>query len=254
MEYILTHHLATDRQIPLFSLSPSDRKTTARVIAAHGLGGTKEAMLPDLFRFAQAGFTGVAIDLRLHGERLDSASRQTLLDTDFMGAMQQVVYGTADDIAYLLDQWSADTIPTGFLGVSTGGMIGHVLAIQKSPIQAMACCISSPDWLTADPTLAPPADSPLGQMLAATSPVNHPEAYPPLALLMINGDCDQTVTHLGSVLLEERLRPIYDRLGIGERLSLHLLPGMGHFYPAEMSEECVSWMQGFLPELRDPPA
>lgn len=248
MEYTLTHRMLTERKIPSLSLSPSDQESRARVIVAHGLGGSKESMLPDLFRLAQAGFTGIAIDLRLHGERPGSESRQALLDQDFMAGMQQVVYGSAEDIGCLLGESSRDGIPWGFIGVSTGGMVGHVLATQKSPIQAMACAISSPDWLTADPTLAPPAESPVGQMLAATSPVNQPEAYPPLALLMINGDCDQTVTHYGSVLLEERLRPIYEKQGIPERLALVLVPDLGHVYLPDMTDRSVAWMQRFLPD------
>lgn len=246
LDYLLTHEFATDRRIPMLTLSPTNARRPARVMVMHGLGGVKESMLADLFQLAKAGFTAAAIDLRMHGERPEAAGREQLLETDFLSAMQQIIYGTADDVAHLLSEWKEEGTGIGFIGVSTGGMVGHALVTQGAPIQAMASCISSPDWLTADPLRAPPAGSPAGQMLAAISPVNHPEAYPPLALLMMNGMVDEVVRPTGSVLLEERLRPLYEAKGIGDRLALRLYPELDHAYPPEMSGQAAEWMQRFL--------
>jgi alpha-beta hydrolase superfamily lysophospholipase len=218
----------------------------ARVIVMHGLGASKESELADLFHLAQAGFEGISIDARMHGERSDAPAREALLDTDFAGGMQQIVYGTAEDVSYLLDEWNRDGKPIGFIGVSAGGMVGHVLALGEKRIQAMACAISSPDWMTADPANVPDPNSPAGQMLGAISPVNHPEAYSPLPLLMMNGDADEVVTHYGSVLLEKRLRPIYGAAGLSDRLSLVLYPELGHIYLPEMQSQSRVWMQRFL--------
>ncbi|HEX5322954.1 MAG TPA: alpha/beta hydrolase [Capsulimonadaceae bacterium] len=246
MEYLLTHMRATDRGIPMLRIVKQGAKPRARVIVMHGLGASKESQLADLYRLAQADFEAVSIDARLHGEWPEATDRERLLDTNFAGAMQQSVYGTAGDVSHLLDDWSREALPVGFVGISAGGMVGHVLAISEKRIQAMACVISSPDWVTADPTRTPPADSPVGQMLAAMSPVNHAEDYSPLALLMANGDADEIVTPFGSVLLEERLRPIYEAAGQGERLSLIIYGDLGHAYLPEMQEMAVQWMQRFL--------
>lgn len=246
MEYLLTHTTATDRHIPVLSLTAANAKAGPKVILMHGLGGTKESMLFDLYAVAQTGMTGVAIDMRLHGERPDASRLDATLEADFMSGMQQVVYGSAEDVGALLDDWQAEPGSVGFLGISTGGMVGHVLAANERRIGAMACCISSPDWLTASPEHAISAESVAGQMLAAISPVNHADSYPPLPLYMANGLVDDIVTAHGSILLEERLRPLYEADGMGERIKLVLYPELGHVYLPEMRDQSIAWIQRFL--------
>jgi hypothetical protein len=83
-------------------------------------------------------------------------------------------------------------------------------------------------------------------MMAALSPVNHFRAYAPLALLMMNGSADETVTSTGSLALSEKLAPLYKDQGISNRLEMDLTEGLGHQFNWPMQEKAVSWMVKWL--------
>ncbi len=148
-------------------------------------------------------------------------------------------------MSLLLDE-IASPFSVGMIGISTGGFVGHVLATREKRIGAIALLSSSPDWLTASPDLAPSPGSPMAMALSNISPVNHPIAYAPTAIMMVNGDQDLTVSCVGSQLLFERLTPLYESAGLSGKLELHIVPGLGHACPHEMRQEACDWLQGQL--------
>jgi len=246
-QYDLTAEILTDRAVPVLTVQrkPVDPEAPI-VIVLHGLHGCKESYLEEVYLLAQLGFRAVAIDLALHGEQKNSGESSTLFAENYVGAIHKVIYDTSADISALLDHWAAPQRSVGLFAVSAGGLAGHAVSINDGRIGAFAAIITSPDWLAVDPKLTPESGTPLAQMLESLSPANHPEAYPPIALLMLVGEDDDVVSPIGSKLLYERLLPLYSERGIGGALELRSFPELGHSYTPEMRALSLKWLVDHL--------
>lgn len=248
MRYFIEPSFETDQRIPAVSIGPdvSDAGALPHVIVLHGLEGSKDYWVSFLYSLAKAGFVAVAPDLRLHGEWPDAGRRPEILGRNFAEGMRTIIYDSAKDVSRLIDGWRSQPSGWGVVGISAGGLTAHVLAIQEKRFKAMSIVLSSPDWLTADPSVTPPAWSPAGLILKSLSPINHHEKYAPLALQMLCGEVDATVNPIGSKKLYERLRPVYDKMGIAARLDLQVAPGYAHDYHADQQAETVRWLARWL--------
>jgi pimeloyl-ACP methyl ester carboxylesterase len=248
LKYFIEPTLETEKMIPVVTVGPDipDVDQLPRVLVIHGLHDAKNFWVSYMYGLAQAGFVAVAPDLRLHGERADAVHRDVMLEKDFAGAMREIVYDTAKDVRMLLDVWAPRNYRWGLVGISAGGFIAHVLALEEKRIEAMSIVLSSPDWLTVDPEKTPHLLTPAGQVLAALSPVNHHGKYAPVALQMLNGDGDMTVRHVGSVKLHDRLKPVYKAKGISDRLDLRIYPGYPHEYKSDQQQASLEWLQRWL--------
>jgi alpha-beta hydrolase superfamily lysophospholipase len=244
--YLLTHQTLGERQIGVLRLRDAELSGAPTVIILHGLGDSKEDRLGAAYRLAEAGFDVVALDLYLHGERPGAASRDAALDTQFIMTVRDIIFETAGDIPAICHELGIDYTRAGILGISAGGFVAHALAIQQVKFGALAAAISSPDWLRVAPEHTPPSNSPLTALVAAISPVNQPDKYSPLPVLLMNGDSDATVSAVGSVTLHERLVPLYKAQNITDRLELALYPGVGHYVTREMLAEAAGWFKRFL--------
>lgn len=215
------------------------------MLVLHGLAGAKHHWLPYMFVLATRGFSVYSIDLCMHGDWDDASRRRELMETNFAESIRRVVYDSAKMIRKLLDGWSNVTTPIGLVGISAGGFVAHVLATEKLRFNSIVAVISSPDWTTADPTRVPEPGTPLYAMLRAASPVNHAHRYAPTPLLMLNGDADMTVRHVGSIALYEKLTEIYAKRGIADRVCLRIHEGIPHAFTDPMQEESIQWLKRF---------
>jgi alpha-beta hydrolase superfamily lysophospholipase len=247
VKYDLIAETLTDRRIPTLTVQKaSPNALMPRVLVLHGLHGRKEEYLEELFLLAMRGFRATAIDLALHGQRDDAGDGAQKLATDFFNAMHSVVYKTAADITALLNYWDDSELGFGICAISAGGLVAHAATVADQRITVLVAMITSPDWTTADPKVALSPGSPAYKMLAAISPVNQPERYAPTALLMMVGADDDTVSPSGAILLAKRLVPIYEKLGISDRLRLEVYPEIGHSYTPAMRDLSMEWMEKFL--------
>ncbi len=242
-QFTLSLAISTSRQVPTITVSTADLAGDApRVIVLHGLSSRKEHYLEELLELARRGFVATAIDLPLHGAREGSEMLPSLLADDYLPTIQKIIYDTVSDITALLDLWEISSNTVGVYAISAGGLAAHAAAIVEPRIGAIAAIITSPDWLTADPQLRPAPGSPVESLLASLSPVNSPALYAPKALLMLIGEQDDVLSPDGSELLYQRLLPLYKNLGIAERLSLKVFPGVAHNYTPEMRQSALSWL------------
>lgn len=105
------------------------------VIVLHGTGGTKEAMRSWLERFARAGFVGVAIDARYHGERVGIQSGSAAYNAAITRAWRSgagekqeypFYYDTCWDlwrtVDFLLTRAEVNPHKIGMMGISMGGI------------------------------------------------------------------------------------------------------------------------------------
>jgi pimeloyl-ACP methyl ester carboxylesterase len=245
--FTITAETLSTRKIPTLTVERENANSQRpRVIVLHGLYGTKESYLQELYLLACAGFRATAIDLALHGKRTNASSLMDLITTDYLGAMQTIILESAADISALLDLWQDSQLGVGLYGVSIGGMVSHAAVSNDPRITALSAIITTPDWSTADPARSPPAGSDLAKYLENISPVNRYKNYAPCAVLMIVGDEDVTLTPTGSKLLFSRLSPIYTENEIESRLELKIIEDVGHSYTPEMREMSIKWLQTHL--------
>jgi dienelactone hydrolase len=119
------------------------------VIVLHGTGGNKAQELPFLRRLASAGFVGVAIDGRYHGQRAIGVATippmnayETEIFRAFEGRTQEhpLYYDTVWDIMRLIDylqtREDCDTNHIGAYGISKGGVETYLVAAADPRVAA----------------------------------------------------------------------------------------------------------------------
>jgi dienelactone hydrolase len=120
----------------------------------HGTGGNKADELPFLRRLAEAGFIGVAIDGRYHGERaigVETIPPMNAYETEIFRAFEgeshqhPLYYDTVWDalrlIDYLQTREDVDGNHIGVYGISKGGVETYLLAAADPRVAAAAPAI-----------------------------------------------------------------------------------------------------------------
>src|SRR5262245_20968024 len=131
--------------VPLLIVNKGQRQgRQAVVIALHGTGGSKEGMRSLLETYADAGFIGVAMDARHHGERalpipgLPNSYQSAMLRAYRTGEGHPYLYDTVWDVMRLVDYLStrADVDPNriGLVGNSKGGTEAYLAAAADERI------------------------------------------------------------------------------------------------------------------------
>ena len=213
------------------------------VFVLHGLGSRKEKMLTALYELASAGLRAVALDARLHGERLDAGEREERLNRDYFGATSEMIEGTAQDISLLLNHFAPAC--AGIHGISLGGYITFAALLAEPRLAAASVALGSPDWIGPLRRFGLGPGHPAWDRAAALNPLDLlPKLLPPRPLLMLHGTADAVVPPDGVIALEEKLRPLY--ASVPERLKLQLYPGLGHDYPDDMLARTCAWFERFL--------
>ncbi|MFC0456217.1 prolyl oligopeptidase family serine peptidase [Arthrobacter liuii] len=139
--------------VPVIHVPPSaekDRRQLALFLPY--LGGTKEAVAPQLDRLAREGFTAISFDPWRLGERGNGDDRAVMngVFSHFRRDMWPILGQSTLDAVHILD-WAtdrfdvlSDNIVAG--GLSMGGDIAVALAGIDQRVTRVAAVVATPDW------------------------------------------------------------------------------------------------------------
>ena len=147
-KYHLWFSADADERVPGYLLLPDSKAFKGRrpvVIALHGTGGNKDNMGDFLLKAAKAGFIGVAIDGRHHGERTRAGQgaeeyNAAIFEAFKSGRGHPFYYDTSWDVMrlvdYLVTRKDVDAARIGLSGVSKGGIETYLAAAADPRIAA----------------------------------------------------------------------------------------------------------------------
>lgn len=179
--------------IPVIRVAPpvaADRHRLALFLPY--LGGTKEAVAPQLSVLAEHGFTAIAFDPWRLGERGDGDDRAVVdqVFSHFRRYMWPILGQSTLDAVHVLDRATerfdvrADDIVAG--GISMGGDIAVALAGADRRVTRVAAVVATPDWTRPGMTRIGEPDhvidqgdaTPYGTRLYdRLDPMTHPQHY-----------------------------------------------------------------------------
>jgi dienelactone hydrolase len=278
---------ATER-VPGYLLLPDPARFKGRrpaVIVLHGTGGSKEGgEVADLaLRLARAGFVGVAMDGRFHGERTragsGSAEYNVAITRAFVtGEGHPFYYDTAWDVMRLVDYLSArkdvDPARIGLTGFSKGGIETYLTAaadprvaaaVPYIGVQSFHWALANGQWKARiatiqggfDAAAASDGKSPssvdfVRQFYARVVPgIDGPfdgpamlAAIAPRPLLVVNGDSDANTPVAGVRLAIEAAKAGY--AAAADRLVLVIQENTPHRVNPESIDAGVAWFIRWL--------
>ncbi len=237
--------------IPLLELIDATGERRPLVILYHGYLNRKDFMLNQAYFLASQGFAVIAPDAWGHGER--SAGGYP----DFFSS----VLNTADEIDALIGHYRddplADAARAGLTGYSMGGCIAYEYCAREGrQIKAAVPFIATPDWaaLMSSPGTAelfmnsglvgsPEGMAPLVALAERVQPLNRPENFTDLPLLILNGAEDPLMPIVSVERFYERMRKLYKN---EDDLQLVISPGTGHSDTVDMNLRMAMWFVKYL--------
>jgi dienelactone hydrolase len=286
LKYHFTYSADADQRVPgllLKSAAATGRRPV--VIVLHGTGGTKESTLETVTKMVNAGFIGVAIDGRYHGERTANRSgaaeyNAAIVRTWQTGKEHPLYYDTVWDIMRLIDylQTRDDVDPAriGVIGFSKGGIEAYLAAAADPRIACVVPCIgvqsfnwalANDQWRARIATIqdsfdaiaalekqAKPRADFVRKFYARIVPgidgeFDGPAMLPliaPRPLLVINGDSDANTPIAGVRLSVEAARPVYAAMRAEERLKLRVQENTPHRTNPDSVQAAVEWLVRWL--------
>lgn len=260
--YTFEKTLVGKDKIPALVSFQKQEKPIPAVICLHGWTGNKEGMLQHCLRMADAGFFAIAIDARMHGERLDPAF-WSKFGENFPRTFFSVVIETARDLTQVVDflekRPDADSSRLGLMGISMGGFISLVAAHLEKKLKAVASVLGAADFQLflsrmASLKVLPFKQQPMHQpdnetkrLFEKYDPLNNLDKFPLTALLLMGGSQDSIIPHEGITRLYEALKPYY--AFDPEKIKLKFYP-VGHEYTLEMESEVVQWFMKHLENFK----
>lgn len=131
----------------------------------HGIYGNKEKSMHLMgVPLADAGYTVVATDARMHGERGEYPFLEKTPPVGGM-TMPHIIHPTAQDIVTLFKTKFSHYDTFDYLGISMGGIIGYHLLTLTDRVDQFYGVITTPDY----------------QSLIDMAPESHKEEYPEMA-------------------------------------------------------------------------
>lgn len=255
------------------------------VIVLHGTGGTKESTLETVTKLVNAGFIGVAIDGRYHGERSVARSGAAEYNAAIVRAWQTgrehpFFYDTVRDVMRLIDYLETrddvDPARIGAMGFSKGGIEAYLAAAADPRIACVVPCIgvqsfgwalANGQWKARIATIQdafdaiaalekqpkPGADF-VRKFYARIVPgidgeFDGPAMLPliaPRPLLVINADSDANTPIAGVRLSVNAARPAYEAAGAADKLVLRIQENTAHRTNPENVQAAVDWFVRWL--------
>ncbi len=245
-------------RIPALVSFHKKKKPVPAVICVHGWTGNKEGMLQHCLRMADAGFLAVAVDARMHGERLDLAFWSKSAE-NFPRTFFSVVTETAIDLTQVVDflEKRPDVDPNrlGLMGVSMGGFVSLIAAQLEKRAKAVASVLGAGDFqffgerigsqkvLPFDQQLMSHPDEETEKLIMKCDPLSNLKKFPPTALMLMGGSQDPLIPKEGVIQLHGGLEPLYALNP--ENLKLRMYD-VGHEYTREMEAEVIQWFTKHL--------
>jgi dienelactone hydrolase len=280
---------ATER-VPGYLLLPDPEKFKGRrpvVVALHGTGGTKDSgeIANIALKAAQAGFIGVAIDGRFHGERTKTGTgaaeyNDAIARAFKTGEGHPFFYDTTWDVMRLIDylgtRKDVDATRIGLTGISKGGIETYLAAAADTRIaaavsyigvQSFKWALDNGQWRARIATIqigfdaaASSAGKPTGsvdfvrEFYARVVPgidgrFDGPAmlaATAPRPMLVINGDSDANTPIAGVRLSVATAKPFYDAANAGDKLQLIVQENTPHRVNPESIEAGIAWFIRWL--------
>jgi len=251
--YTIEKHFVGENRIPILMFYHKQEEKMRAVICLHGWTGNKEGMLAHCLRLADAGFCSVAVDARMHGDRLDPEFWAKFAE-NFPRTFFTIVVETAKDLGEIVDFLETTELINperiGVMGISMGGFITLVAATLEKRLKVAASVIGSANFplfvknmvsLKVLPFKEKPMyhpDEKTKKLYKIYDPLNNLDKFLPTALLLIGGSLDPFVPKDGITELYEALKPYYK--SNPHRLKLKLYE-VAHVYNLEMEAEVINW-------------
>ena len=279
-----------NERVPGYLLLPDADRFKGRrpvVIALHGTGGSKSGreIANIVLRAARAGFIGVAIDGRYHGERTKAGTgaaeyNQAIARAFETGEGHPFYYDTAWDVMRLIDYLATrkdvDASRIGLTGISKGGIETYftaaadprvAAAVPYIGVQSFKWALDNGQWAARIATIQDAFDT---SAKAAGKPARSVDfvrefyarvvpgidgqfdgpamlaAIAPRPLLVINGDSDANTPVAGVRLSVAAARPFYDVANAGDRLQLIIQENTPHRVNAESIDAGIAWFVRWL--------
>jgi len=245
-------------RIPILLFFHKKKKPTPAVMCIHGWTGNKESMLRHCVRMADAGFLAVAVDARMHGERIDVAFYSKTAE-NFARTFYSVVTETAADLSrvvdYLVERSDVDLNRLGLMGVSMGGFVSLIATQMEKRVKVVASVLGAGDfgafgeWVSSqkvlpyDQKLAGHLDEETEKLIKHYDPLSNLRKFPLTTLLLMGGATDPLIPKEGIMQLYEGLKPLYASSPGSLKLSMY---DVGHEYTQEMEAEVVQWFTEHL--------
>lgn len=280
---------ATER-VPGYLLLPDATKFKGRrpvVIALHGTGGNKNSgeIAGLALKAVRAGFIGVAIDGRFHGERTKAGTGAAEYNAAIARAFKTgeghpFYYDTVWDVMRLIDylatRQDVDAARIGLTGISKGGIETYLTAatdprvavtVSYIGVQSFKWALENGQWRARIATIqsgfdasASAAGKPAGsvdfvrEFYARVVPgidakFDGPamlSAIAPRPLLVINGDSDANTPIAGVRLSVATAKPYYDAANAGDRLQLIVQENTPHRVNPENIDAGIAWFVRWL--------
>jgi dienelactone hydrolase len=255
------------------------------VVALHGTGGNKESQIDLLKELAEAGFIGVAIDGRYHGERAGGAKGSAAYNDAILRAYRDgkehpFLYDTVWDVLRLIDYLEAredvDAKRIGLIGFSKGGMETYLAAAVDPRIAVAVPCIGvqsfrwaldHDSWRSRVETFQTAVNSAAKD--AGVTEINAdfvrkfydrvvpgiykefdgPEMLPliaPRPMLIINGDSDARTPLPGLMQCIERAQKAYGDAKAENRIDVRIQEKTGHAVTAASRQAAIAWFVKWL--------
>lgn len=294
MEGFKKYHLwfssdATER-VPGYLLLPDPSKFKGKrpvVIALHGTGGNKDGgeITGLVLRAVRAGFIGVAIDGRFHGERTKAGTgaaeyNDAIARAFKTGEGHPFYYDTAWDVMRLIDyldtRADVDASRIGLTGISKGGIETYLTAaadprvavtVSYIGVQSFKWALENGQWRARIATIqsafdasASAAGKPAGsvdfvrEFYARVVPgidgqFDGPamlSAIAPRPLLVINGDSDANTPIAGVRLSVAAAKPFYEAAKASDKLQLIIQENTPHRVNSESVDAGIAWFVRWL--------
>jgi pimeloyl-ACP methyl ester carboxylesterase len=244
-------------EIPVIVAKRDDNLRKPLVLISHGFTRSKEDFVDKgyLQELAMKGYYAVAIDNRLHGDRLGPDFKSVVINqfgkVDLI-ALRKAMKETAEDVTLLIDELSlleeVDKDNIAMIGVSMGGFVTHRAVVIDSRIKVGIPIISSPYWddIPGDVTTQMNEENrdKLIKISEDYQPANHKGNYAPTALLMLVGDMDMHYNLHKIQSFYVTLKGYYSTCP--ENLNLIIYPDTMHEFKQEMWEQALQWLRKWL--------
>jgi dienelactone hydrolase len=287
-KYHLWYSADASERVPGYLLLPDPKSFKGPrpvIIALHGTGGNKDNMANLVLKAARAGFIGVAIDGRFHGERTRAGNgsdeyNAAIAETFKTGKGHPFYFDTSWDVIrlvdYLVTRKDVDAARIGLTGISKGGIETYLAAAadpriavavpvhRRAELQVvagqrpMAARVSPPSRTRSMPRwcFAGKKDDAdfVREFYARVAPgidgaFDGPEMLKliaPRPLLVVNADSDANTPIAGVRLAVRAAQPVYAANNASDRLQLMIEEDTPHRVNPEAVDAGIAWFVRWL--------
>jgi uncharacterized protein len=232
-------------RVPAYRFQPRDADgPQPAVILQHGANTSKDDdyIQAPARRWAEAGWTVLAIDLAEHGERVTTEPDDVMTRRRLIGKPAFVAQGVADlrrGVDLLAATAGVDASRIGFVGFSLGGMLGTVFCAREPRVAAVAVVIAGSFahmryWERGDSTAERQRRR---EAAEATDPAFFVAAIAPRPFLMVNTESDP-------IFPREAVLTLFAAAGDPKDLRWH--PGTHHEWSAEVYKDVWRFLRARL--------